>query len=261
MLADLLTDSFGSLSTWALIYGAAVTFGAGWLRGYTGFGFALAAVPALSLVVEPARIVPVAMLLQIVAGTQLIPKTRHLVDWRAIRPLLVGAALGTPVGTLLLAKLPAPAMRGLIGLLLLVAIGLLWRGVRLRREPGLALTLGVGAASGLLNGGTAMGGPPAVVYFLASPRTVAVSRASMLMYFLFITLMAFAGALVAGLVAVETLVLTAAMFPFLALGNLLGDRGFDRSAEKTYLRVALGFLAVIALVALGRALEGFAAAL
>lgn len=259
VIADLFAETFSALPLPALIYGALVTFAAGWLRGYTGFGFALAAVPALSIILEPALIVPVAMLLQFLAGVQLLRKTRHQVEWPVIWPLLIGAAVGTPFGIWLLAALPAAPMRGFIGLILLVAVILLWRGVRFQVNPRSGLTLGIGGLSGILNGGTAIGGPPVVIYFLASARSAAVSRATLLMYFFFLSLGSIVGAVAVGLMTGRMLLLAAVMFPLMTLGNMLGDRRFDRSSEAGYRRLALGFLAVIAIIAVGRAIGDLSA--
>ena len=44
-------------------------FAASVLRGFTGFGFGLAAVPLLSLVLPPAQVVPFVVVLQVVVGT------------------------------------------------------------------------------------------------------------------------------------------------------------------------------------------------
>src|SRR5690606_21927537 len=104
-------------------------------------------------------------------------------DWGAVRPLLVAALVATPLGTWLLADLPADPMRALIGATVLAAVLLLGSGLQLAREPSLAARLGIGFVSGLLNGSTAMAGPPVIVYFLATRRTATASRASLLMYF------------------------------------------------------------------------------
>lgn len=226
---------------------------AGILRGFTGFGFALAAVPAMTLVAAPDEVVPCVMLLQVVAGAQLLPRTWHDVDWGAVRPLLVAALVATPLGTWLLADLPADPMRALIGATVLAAVLLLGSGLQLAREPSLAARLGIGFVSGLLNGSTAMAGPPVIVYFLATRRTATASRASLLMYFFVLSVAGTASVVVAGLVSGRTLLLAALMFPALTLGNALGDRWFARSSGELYRRTALGVLAALAVLAIARA--------
>jgi len=229
---------------------------AGVLRGFTGFGFALAAVPALTLVADPIDVVPCVMLLQVVAGLQLLPRTWHAVDWRALVPLLAAALVATPLGTWLLDDIPADPMRAVIGVTVLAGVLLLGAGIKIQREPSLAARLAIGAVSGLLNGGTAMAGPPVIVYFLATERTAASSRASLLMYFFILSVAGTASVVAADLVTTRTLVVAALMFPALIAGNALGDRWFDRASATVYRRIAMIVLSVLALLAIARAFAG-----
>jgi uncharacterized membrane protein YfcA len=242
---------------------------AGLLRGFSGFGLALAAVPGLTLVLRPAEAVPCVMLLQIVAGAQLLPSTRHHVDWRALAPILAAAVVATPVGTAILADVPPDPMRAAIGVVLLVAVALLWRGPRVaNRSHGTrrgesayrpssdsrATRIGIGLLSGVLNGGTAMAGPPVIAYFLATSPSVEVGRASLLMYFFFLSLAGGAASAAAGLVTSQTIALSALLLPAVAIGNAIGHRLFLRASAEVYRRVALAILAAMAATAIARAL-------
>src|SRR3954470_15051627 len=102
-----------SISTFALA--SLCIFVAAVIRGFTGFGLAVVGVPLLSLFFAPAEIVPSIMILAILAGLQLLPKIWRNVDWRLLTPTIIGAAIGTPLGTWLLAGVSADAMRVLIG--------------------------------------------------------------------------------------------------------------------------------------------------
>lgn len=253
-MIDLLETTLGALAWWQWLYAGLVVFAAGYLRGFTGFGFALAAVPALTLILEPREMVPAALLIQTLAGLQLLPKIAKQADGSSLRFLLAGAALGIPLGVWLLSALSADAMRAAIGAVLLVAVYSLWRGFRLTQMPGRAVRGLIGFLSGLLNGGTAMGGPPVIVFFLALPTAVVVGRASLLLYFFFLSLASVAAAGFNGLLTARVLIWAVAMFPLMALGNWLGDRRFDKSSAETYRRFALIVLCLIALLAIGRAL-------
>jgi hypothetical protein len=249
---EALLAQFPAASPPALVAAAAAVLLAGVVRGYTGFGFALAAVPALSLLVAPVVVVPAVLLVAIVGGIEILPQAWRTVHWRSMRWLLAGAAAGTPVGLAALAALPADLMRAIIGAIVLAAVLLLARGAKFARAPRW-LGLGIGALSGLLNGATAMGGPPVIIYFLASRQGVVIGRASLLVYFFFLSIGGTAMAAIAGLVSVPTLLLAAFMLPFMAIGNGIGARLFDRSAAAHYQRVALVFLGLVAVLALLRA--------
>jgi hypothetical protein len=242
------------LSVGASLFVALVVFAAGVLRGFTGFGFALAAVPTITLFVDPAEVVPAIVIVAAVAGAELLPKAWRAVHWPSMRLLLTGAAAGAPLGMYALKTLPADVMRAVIGLIVLAAVGLLWRGFKLTKVPPTGVRLGIGAVSGLLNGGTAMGGPPVIIYFLASPEGVAIGRASLLVYFFFLSVWSTVVNAAGGLVDLRTIVFAALMIPLMAAGNRIGARWFDRASAAHYQRVALWFLAVIALLGIGRAL-------
>lgn len=245
-----------TLTVWTAAGAFATAVFAGILRGFTGFGFALAAVPALTLVATPVEVVPCVMVLQVVAGAQLLGRTRQHVDWDAVRPLLLAALVATPLGTVALDGIPADPMRVAIGLIVLGAVPVLAAGTRLEREPALSTRLGIGVLSGLLNGSTAMAGPPVILYFLATQRSAASSRASMLTYFFVLSVAGAVSVAAAGLVTWRTLVLAAVMFPALTIGNALGDRLFARAQGEVYRHVAMAVLLGLALLSIARAVAG-----
>lgn len=67
---------------------------------------------------------------------------------------------------------------------------MLFFGFRLKRAPGPAQTCAVGALTGLINGASANGGPPAILFFLSGPQSAAVGRASLIAFFLFTDVLA-----------------------------------------------------------------------
>ncbi|MDF1794894.1 MAG: hypothetical protein P1U88_23510, partial [Thalassobaculaceae bacterium] len=74
---------------WAAVVAACIV--AGVVRGFTGFGFPLIVVTSTSLVIAPVEIVPIALLLDILAGVRMLPSVRHEVDRRGVSFLMLGA--------------------------------------------------------------------------------------------------------------------------------------------------------------------------
>ena len=140
------------------------------LRGFTGFGFVMAAVPLLSLGLPPTRVVPLAILMQIEVGLIDLPVAMRLCDWRSLAWLAPGMVLGTPLGLLVLTSLSAGRARLAIGLLIAGSVAVLAYGVRLPERPSRWLTLGVGMVSGTMSGLAGISGPPVVAYLLALPH-------------------------------------------------------------------------------------------
>jgi uncharacterized membrane protein YfcA len=253
-MGELIADILPGLSPGVALLAGLAVFGAAFLRGFTGFGFALAAVPSLSLLLDPSLVVPCSLVLGLFAGVQVLPKLWSLVDWRSVGLLLAGSLPGTPAGVWLLSALPADIMRITIGFVLTGAVLLLWRLPRGLPLPPTSFALGAGFLSGLLNGSTAMGGPPVVLYFLGASESVIIGRASLVMYFFFASLGTVLYDIGAGLIDRRVLTLSLLFFPALYLGNWLGDRSFDASSAGTYRRIALGALLGLAMLAVVRAL-------
>ena len=168
-----------------LIISILAVFGAGIIRGYSGFGFAMVAVTSMSLVLPPAQVVPTVLILEVLASMRLVPQVRKDIDWYSLRWLLFGSLVGIPFGVYLLVNVPPASMRISISLMVFSASILLLRGFAWKRMPGIILILITGLACGMLNGAAAIGGPPVILFYLSSPAGVTTSRASIIAYFLY----------------------------------------------------------------------------
>lgn len=229
-------------------------FAASVLRGFTGFGFGLAAVPLLSLALPPARVVPFVTVLQVLVGVAGIRAAWRLADWRAVLGLLPGLVMGIPIGLLVLTEFSANRVRAAIGVLIAISVLVLWRRLRLPPRPTRRLTLGVGVASGIMNGLASMGGPPVVVYLLALPLSAAEVRASSIVYFLMSSTVTATPMAFKGLVDREALVWSAASVPVLLAGNWLGSWAFARAKPHHHRMTALVALSLLAAMLIVRAL-------
>ncbi len=228
------------------------------VRGFTGFGLPLAAVPIMTLVMAPAAAVPSMLLLQILAGLQTLPRIYRSIHWSALVWLAVGAVAGIPIGTGLLALLPPDVMRLLIGVVMLVAVAALWWGFRSEHMPGVPARLGTGIVAGVMSGAAAMPGPPVVVFFLASPASAAVSRASLQFFFMVTGMVSLALATASGLVSWSTVILALVLTPALVIGTWAGEWAFHRTEGRNYRPAAMAVLLAIGAVATARALWGLA---
>ena len=239
-----------------LLFAALCVFASGVIRGYTGFGFAIAAVPLLSLVMPPVDAVPLVLLLNMGAGLLQLRKLWGLAHWSSVRWLLLGMLIGMPLGLYGLATIPADPMRLAIALAVLAAVVLIGGGFRFQVMPGRVTSVAVGALSGVLNGGAAMPGPPVILFYLSGPTAVSVGRASLVMFFFFNAIAGAASAAVGGLLSLHTVLVAALLMPALVLGTRLGDKRYDAAPPEAYRKVALGALLAVALLALARSVGG-----
>lgn len=215
------------------------------MRGYTGFGFALVAVPLLALIADPVTAVPMVLLLEVVGSLQLLPGLWRSAHLRSVLLLVAGALLATPIGLYGLAALPADVMRLVIALVVLATTCALAAGLKASREPRAPATFGVGILSGLLNGAAAMSGPPVVLFYLNAQTAMHVGRASIVLYFLLSDTVAISFAGASGLLGASTVLLAAVTIPALFLGQVIGTRLFRFALQRHYRIVAIVILLAV----------------
>ena len=239
-----------SLPIWAAVFAACGV--AGVVRGFTGFGFPLIVVTSTSLVVAPVEIVPIALLLDILAGVRMLPAVRTEVDRRGVAFLVLGAVPAIPVGAWLLASLDAETMRLAIGVMVLVAVLVIARGYRMIRAPAAPLLTGTGVAAGFLSGTMGMPGPPVILLYLSSPLPVATLRATSIAFFLFTDLVSLLAMVWFEIIDTTVLWRALVLVPVVELA-VLGGRHLYGVADPAHVkRAALVLLAVLAVVAIGR---------
>ena len=229
-------------------------FAAAVLRGFTGFGFGLAAVPLLSLALPPAQVVPFVVVLQVIVGSSGLRGAWHHTDWRAIRGLAPGVLIGIPLGLVILTAFRANTVRLAIGLIIAASVVMLWRGVRLAPHPSRILTMAVGLLSGVISGLASMGGPPVVVYLLALGHGATAVRASSIVYFMISGTTSLVAMSWRGLIDREVLMWVAAAVPASYGGNWVGTWAFHRAKPHHHRITALVVLSVLAAVLIARAL-------
>ncbi|MDA0262404.1 MAG: sulfite exporter TauE/SafE family protein [Proteobacteria bacterium] len=238
------------LITIDLLWAAAAALAAGLLFGFTGFGAALVMAPLFTLLWDARIAVGMSMILIAVASAQVLPSALKLCDRRQMALMGASACVTIPIGGWVLVSLDLELMRRIIGIvvvLITVALATGWRypGVR---QPG--VTAAVGALSGILNGATSMGGPPAIFYLLSGPDRAEVSRANLIAFFAIMNVAGIITLIVAGVINWETTIRAGAGAPAILIGIAAGSWAFKRAADTTYRRVAIGILFIVGVAAL-----------
>jgi uncharacterized membrane protein YfcA len=148
---------------WFALAFAAVGFGA-FVQSATGFGFALLATPPLLLALGPHKTVVMILLLHTIQCALVVGDERDALEPRPLGPLVLGGLVGTPIGAVALARFdPAPLQVG-IGVLVALSGVLLLVGPPRPLRAERAGSLVAGFASGMLNSGTGLSGPPVALY-------------------------------------------------------------------------------------------------
>ncbi len=128
----------------------------------TGFGFSLLAVPPLSLVLEPADAIAVALVLLVVANVTLVASEWTEIDRPATAWLLAGSTVGLPLGLVALRALSADGLRLAVAAAILVAVVVVVTG-RPALGHGPATLVVAGVVAGALTTSLTTNGPPAAL--------------------------------------------------------------------------------------------------
>ncbi|MCD9625079.1 sulfite exporter TauE/SafE family protein [Rhabdothermincola salaria] len=215
----------------------------------TGFGFALLAVPFMSLVVPPETAVVIAATLGVLTSSGQAWAERAHADRRTVAWMLGGAAVGAPFGFLVLVVTTERQLR-----LVLVGVIVTFLAVDLLgRRPSRAsrgVDAAAGAVSGALNTALATNGPPLVMALHARHLPPPRFRGTLT------AVLAGSGVLTVALFALggrydaDIWWALAAALPGLGLGFGLGLRHRGRVGPERFRQVVTVLLAVTATVAL-----------
>lgn len=225
------------------------------VQGITGFGFALLSMPLLSLTVDPKDAVAVSTLVGTVASGSLLARHRRTVRWDLVRPLLLAASAGMPLGLYLLVVIAEGALRLLLAVVVAAFAGLLASGWRLKGSNR-AFDLLAGFTSGLLNTSLSTNGPPLVVALQARDLEPDEFRGTISALFFASSLLANALLARAGRYHDETVIQAAIGLPALLVGSAVGARMARRLPVGVFRRVVLALLVATALASALAAMRG-----
>lgn len=227
---------------------------AAFAQALSGFGFALVAVPLMTVMTGPQTAVTVVTALGGILSLGASVHQRHHVERRTAGLVSVAGLVGMPLGLLALSVLSARSLSVLIGAVVLVLALLLARGMTISRGSGSIVTSGL--VSGALLTSTGMNGPPLVAAFHAMGLGRREFRATLQVTFCVQDALALAGFLAIGRLTPDNLLLAAAGLPAVVVGWWLGNRAFGRTAPERFRRIVLALLVASACTALAQAALG-----
>lgn len=231
---------------------AAMTFGAAYVRGLTGFGMAIILVPLLGLIVPPGEAVVLGILLQLLIGPVGLKVILADADRGTAVPIALLAMLATPAGMVALHATTPDVARLLITLIAVGAfVAVLLPKQPEGHRPGRVAITGTGIASGILTGFAAMPGPPVVPFYLRRHLEPKVARASMMLVFFATAIAGTLAALWVGIATARLFVLSLILFLPMWLGNRVGGRHFGSVAPHVWqamVAIVLGVAAISAVI-------------
>jgi len=194
------------------------------LKGLTGFGFALLAMPFL-LIFYPAKLViPVLTLFNLLTSTQIILKIPNLKLNRYTLKIPIWGIIGTLPGVVLLNFVEDRPFKIFVGSMLIIVSFAFLKGFRFKIKDPLRGSVTAGLTSGFLGGFTSISGPP-LALFLTSLNVSNDDFRGKFAYFNIATAtLALIGYAFSHMLTLETLKITAFQLPIMVFGILIGQK-------------------------------------
>ncbi len=229
---------------------AATLGAAAFVRSTFGFGDALLAMPILTMLIGVTTATPLVALVALPVVIVIVVTSWRRIEVTSMRRLAAGAALGIPIGALLLENAPERLLTGVLGVVLIVFGLYRLTSPRLPELAERRWAVPFGFVSGCLGGAYNTGGPPVVVYGALRRWSPARFRATLQGYFLFTTVLIVVSHGAAGLWNDRVLQHAAYSTPVALVATWVGgvvNRRFDPSAFERYLSLLLIALGVLLL--------------
>lgn len=236
---------------WMIATAAGIVFFSTILRTLIGFGFALLAVPLMTLLWPPLQAVAIVAVFQTLSTLPVLVREFALVDRRLLAGVSIGALFGMVPGLWLLHYLPEVLLRVALAATFLLSIAaVLLKGRFGEIASPLRLTV-IGFCSGFCQGLAASAGPPLMAGLLSIPsmeaRAIRITASAV---FCLLGLISLATLGAGGALKTLTLWQYAIVGIGLLAGHWVGEKMFSVVGDRDFRRLALLVLIVSALITL-----------
>lgn len=217
---------------------AIVAFGAGLIRGFTGFGGPAFMLAILTIFFTPVSIVSKILVAEFVANAYLFKASFHRINWRATMLMVIPTLIFLPLGHWLLLELDAVLMKRVMSVIIATACVAMLVGYRYKHPMTPPLLIGVGIVAGIVFGGSYIA-LLAVVAILLGPYNKEEGRTLIISWTFFAAIGFAAVSAYSGTTGATDIVTAIPGAATYMLGTWLGSHGFNKSSEKLFRRTAI----------------------
>ncbi|MHB1950269.1 MAG: sulfite exporter TauE/SafE family protein [Acidiferrobacteraceae bacterium] len=229
------------LTTPEVLIGSAVVLAAFVIRGVSGFGSGIIAVPPLALMLPLHMVVPAVTLLNYIASLRLGVRDLKHIAWRELAPLAPSSLAGILIA-LYLFRIRSSALTLALGVFV-IGFGLYTLlNTRVRRARS-AWAVPAGLLGGLVDMLFSSGGPIYVMYLNARQLDKTVFRASISAFLIAESTLRLAGYATEGFYRRPELALILFSIPVMSAGVYIGEHIHTRISQRTFGR-AIGILLI-----------------
>ena len=247
--------SYFQLSLVEIYFIIFTVFVASIIRGFNGFGFSATCISGFSFILPAIEIVPIILILEVFISIFMIPYIWNKIDWSFVFKLLIGIAIGSPVGLYLLKYLSPETTHLYVCVIIIFFSLLLMKGYSNKNINNDQSKIFTGIISGTLNGLTTLGGMPVALFLLVTNIQPAVIRGSLAALFFLTDVYAFILSFFGGIIDMITIYRSLPLIMILPLGVFIGNKFFIKIKEQLYRKVVFYFLIIISIIGILRILS------
>jgi len=225
---------------------------ASFIQGITGFGFALIAVPLLSLFIPEIRnITPIIVIYSFLTNIIIVYESRHYIDFKKIMPLIIFGIIATPIGTFILLYVKVNTLKIIIGSIITITAFAMFKSFKFKiKNQSISYGI-VGLLSGFLNGSTGLSGPPVVLFLTNQNTDKDIFRANLSFYGIATNIFAIIVFIAEGIVNISVLNFTLLYLPALIIGVFIGIKVSTKINEIIFKNLTIyliGFLGLYTVI-------------
>ncbi len=228
-------------------------FAASALQSATGIGFGVIAGPVLLVMLNDGSAIQISIVLNLLIAALLAPSLVQDADRRLLSKLLIGLAIGSPVGLVIFLSTDIVYLKAFAGLAVVFTLILTFRGNQARSRPQQPATgrpeqVAIGIISGIMGASLAMPGPIPAAWMSSRGFSKETIRATILVMFVFAYVVALLLQFALAGIGADTLKLCAMLTPSTVIGILAGRMLSGRLTEQTFRWVLIAILGSTAII-------------
>ncbi|MFC1917569.1 sulfite exporter TauE/SafE family protein [Chloroflexota bacterium] len=204
------------------------SFFAAFIRGITGFGFALILAPILLLILNPTSVVIITLFLGLLSNILVLCYSFKKVNLKKILPIIVSSSFGIPLGAWIITIVAPSTLKIIIGGVTVSSAIILSLGLSKTFSRENLAGVFAGFISGTLSSSTGLGGPPVVLFVHNQNWQRDVIHTGLAAYFLFASSLSLVALTIPGLVDRQIIISAISLAPALFAGVGLGMVVFRR---------------------------------
>jgi len=209
-------------NSWQMVFGITILSSAYFVRGVTGFGSALIAIPMLSVVLPIHIVIPLVVILDYLGSAGQGIKNRSAVQWYFVLPLIPFTLIGVITGLILFHQLSSPALYQSLGTFIILFALFLMTTTEVNRHRSFMWVIPAGVFGGMAGTLFGMGGPFYAAYMRLQGMHPYVFRANFAMIFIMDGTFRLTGYFGTGLVTSDLLELLIVSVPIMLVSVFIG---------------------------------------